>query len=116
MNSGRLGLAYPYAQKRTRAAPFVKVRLEILVTSEAGGRGTMRRNTASRGETSRVPPPVPAPTPPIDRAMLQLLSRWRCSDATTDAKEIDAAERDLAEFKRAMNANRSATSEPPLFP
>lgn len=37
-------------------------------------------------------------------AALELLARWRAEDATDDPKEIEAAERDLLEFKRGMNA------------
>jgi hypothetical protein len=44
----------------------------------------------------------------IDTATLDLLASWREADATDNPNEILAAERELAEFKRAMNQNRAA--------
>lgn len=59
------------------------------------------------------------PSPPvggIDTATLELLEGWRQQDATTDPEQIRAAEQEIAEFKKAMNENRSATGERKLFP
>ena len=62
------------------------------------------------------------PTPPqtqggsVDLATLELLASWRQQDATTDPEEVRAAERELAEFKKAMNENRALAGEPVLFP
>jgi len=52
----------------------------------------------------------------IDTVTLDLLTQWRCEDATDDPEKIRAAEQELAEFKRAMNENRTLSGEPPLFP
>jgi hypothetical protein len=66
-------------------------------------------------------PTVPPPAPPaanvaIDTATLDLLDGWRRQDATDNLEEIRAAERDLTEFKSAMNANRILAGEPILYP
>jgi hypothetical protein len=52
----------------------------------------------------------------IDTATLELLANWRVQDATTDPDRIRAAEPEIAEFKKAMNENRTAAGEPVLFP
>jgi hypothetical protein len=52
--------------------------------------------------------PQSSTTGSIDIATLELLAGWRLEDATDDPEEVRAAERELAEFKNAMNANRSA--------
>ena len=52
----------------------------------------------------------------IDTATLELLANWRRQDATDDPEEIRAAERDLAEFKGAMNRGRTLAGEPLLYP
>ena len=62
------------------------------------------------------------PTPPqtqdgsVDTATLELLASWRQQDATADPEQVRAAERELAEFKKAMNENRALAGEPVLFP
>ena len=62
------------------------------------------------------------PTPPqtqggsVDTATLELLASWRQQDATADPEQVRAAERELAEFKKAMNKNRALAGEPVLFP
>lgn len=67
---------------------------------------------------SEAVPPVPAPPNQgaVDTATLELLAKWRREDATENPEELRAAEQDLAEFKRAMNENRSSAGEPLLFP
>ena len=52
----------------------------------------------------------------VDTATLELLASWRQQDATADPEEVRAAERELAEFKKAMNENRALAGEPVLFP
>jgi len=52
----------------------------------------------------------------IDTATLELLANWRVQDATTDPEQIRAAERELADFKKAMNENRTVAGESVLFP
>lgn len=60
--------------------------------------------------------PKAPPCDPIDMATLELLASWRRQDATTDPDQIRRAEEEIAEFKRAMNENRTASAEPVLFP
>jgi hypothetical protein len=45
----------------------------------------------------------------------ELFAQWEREDATDDPAEIEAAERELAEFKAAINANRALTGERPVF-
>ena len=63
-------------------------------------------------------PPLPQPgaNAAIDTATLELLAKWRSEDATSDAEQLRTAERELAEFKKAMNENRAATGERILYP
>jgi hypothetical protein len=51
----------------------------------------------------------------IDIATLELLQSWRLQDATDNPEEIRTAEQELAEFKRAMNENRTLAGEPLLY-
>lgn len=51
----------------------------------------------------------------IDTATLELLAKWKAEDATTDPAAIRAAEREVAEFKKSMNASRAESAEPPVF-
>jgi hypothetical protein len=51
-----------------------------------------------------------------DSETLDLVTRWGREDATTDPEQILAAERDIADFKQAMNEARVATGEPLLYP
>ena len=55
-----------------------------------------------------------APTPVDNSATIALLEQWAREDATDDPTAIAAAERELAEFKAAMNANRPP--DRPVFP
>jgi len=77
----------------------------------------MKTHTPSSVTGGAVPPSadlLDLATP--DLATLELLLSWRREDATTDADQINAAERELAAFKRAMNENRVASAETLLFP
>ena len=47
-------------------------------------------------------------------ATIALLEKWALEDATNDPQAIAQAERDLAELKTALNANRPP--ERPAFP
>ena len=51
---------------------------------------------------------------PDNAATIALLERWAEADATDDPTAIAEAERDLAEFKASLNANRLA--DRPVFP
>jgi hypothetical protein len=63
-------------------------------------------------------PPLPQASSDgsIDTATLELLANWRIQDATTDPEQIRAAKQQLADFKKAMNKNRTVAGEPVLFP
>lgn len=61
-------------------------------------------------------PPPQAPGGAIDTATLELLAAWKAQDATTNPEQLRAAEQEVAEFKKAMNDNRTATGERVLFP
>lgn len=54
------------------------------------------------------------PEPMEDRTE-ELFAQWEAEDATDDPAEIEAAERELAEFKANMNANRALTGERPIY-
>src|SRR4051794_20061223 len=60
--------------------------------------------------------PVQAAVGAIDNATLELLAQWKAEDITKDPEAIRSAERELAEFKRAMNESRTESGEPLLFP
>jgi hypothetical protein len=47
-------------------------------------------------------------------ATIALLEQWAAEDATDDPATMEQAERELADFKAALNANRPA--DRPLFP
>ena len=59
-----------------------------------------------------------APPPPrsVDTATLDLLAAWKAEDATTDPEKLLEADKEIAEFKKAMNENRAATGARLLFP
>jgi hypothetical protein len=64
-------------------------------------------------ETNPMPPLAqPSNNNPIDTATLELFAKWRAEDATDDPEELRAAEKELAEFKKAMNENRAHAGEP----
>jgi hypothetical protein len=71
----------------------------------------MRRQTATRTGDSRH-----GHEEQVDSATIRLLASWRSQDATDDPAMIREADEGVAEFKRAMNENRTATAEPVLFP
>ena len=52
----------------------------------------------------------------VDIATLELLEAWRLQDATDDLEQLRAAERELTEFKKAMNESRTLAGEPLLYP
>jgi hypothetical protein len=56
-----------------------------------------------------LPPQVPSGS--VDTATLNLLAKWKAEDATQDPEAIKVAERELSEFKKALNANRSEFGE-----
>ena len=66
--------------------------------------------------TTTEPPPVPLVGVPlaigaIDPETLELLEAWAREDATDDPEKLKDAQRELDEFKKAMNENRATTGE-----
>jgi len=63
-------------------------------------------------------PTLPQSSAPgsIDTATLELLASWRAQDATDHPEDLRAAEQELADFKKAMNDNRTSSGEPRLYP
>jgi len=80
-------------------------------------------NPATKSETMLVPQ-VGGPLQPgqtgasgeVDTETLALLEGWAREDATDDPEKLLAAQKELDEFKRAMNENRAATGERILYP
>ena len=77
-------------------------------------------NQTSEPDQNEQARPLPASggsgKPDIDYALLELLERWEKEDATDDPEKILAAEKDLEEFKRAMNENRTSIGGMPIYP
>ncbi len=48
-------------------------------------------------------------------ALIALLQQWREEDNAMTEEEAEQADRDLAEFKANMNANRAVTGERPVY-
>ncbi len=61
-------------------------------------------------------PPLRLSGGSVDTATLELLAAWKAQDATADPDKIREADEEVAEFKKAMNANRAATGARLLFP
>jgi len=77
----------------------------------------MKHRTTSPGEASPAPPIVqPSANGSIDSATRENLARWRGEDATKNPEDVEIAEKQLAEFKKAMNENRTGSGEPFLYP
>jgi len=56
------------------------------------------------------------PNGSVDTATLELLAAWKAEDTTTDSELLREADQEVADFKKAMNANRAATGGRLLFP
>ncbi|MFN0100657.1 MAG: hypothetical protein ACKV2U_01065 [Bryobacteraceae bacterium] len=52
----------------------------------------------------------------IDTETLELLESWGLEDATDDPEKLKDAQKELDEFKKAMNENRAACGERILYP
>ena len=65
---------------------------------------------------SRDQPQFTSSVDPENDASIALLNSWLAEDATDDPSAIKAAEEDLAEFKRNMNAPRKEAGARLLFP
>lgn len=51
----------------------------------------------------------------VDTTTLELLRSWQQEDETSDPVQLKAAEKELAEFKKAVNDSRSSSGEPLLY-
>jgi hypothetical protein len=51
----------------------------------------------------------------MDTATLDLLASWRLEDSNPTPDQVQDAEEQLLEFKRAMNENRKAAGEGYLY-
>jgi hypothetical protein len=60
------------------------------------------------------PQRVPPPPAPDNSRTIALLEQWAREDASDDPAAVAEAERELAEFKAAFNANRAPDT--PVFP
>ena len=76
----------------------------------------MKHQTTSPGEAPMPPILQSSASESIDSATLDLLASWRIEDATKNPEDVQAAEKELAEFKKAMNDNRTGSGEPLLYP
>ena len=77
----------------------------------------MNRQAQLPNEVSTKPPLPPAQgRGAVDTATLDLLAAWRLEDATDNLDEIRAAERELSEFKKAMNETRTLAGALPIYP
>jgi hypothetical protein len=77
----------------------------------------MNRQTASPDQARPAPPiPQSSTNDPIDNATLELLASWRIEDAAKNQEDVQAAEKEIAEFKQSMNDNRSRSGESFLYP
>jgi len=76
----------------------------------------MTQQTKPTDSTS-TPPATQSPNNgAIDTATLELLASWQRQDATANPDELRAAEEELAEFKKAMNENRTLFGQPVVYP
>jgi hypothetical protein len=51
----------------------------------------------------------------VDTATLELLRSWQREDDTSDPAQLKAAEKELAEFRKAVNDARASSGEPLLY-
>ena len=77
----------------------------------------MKQQTTTT-EFSFVPPAGVSPlaTGAIDTETLEFLEAWAREDATDDPEKLRDAQKELEEFKKAMNENRAACGERILYP
>jgi hypothetical protein len=77
----------------------------------------MEHRTTSPSEAGLTPTIAqPSTNGSIDSATIELLAKWRREDATQNEEDVRAAEQDLAEFKKAMNENRTRSGAPLVYP
>lgn len=76
----------------------------------------MTQQTKPTDSTSTPPATPSSNNGVIDTATLELLASWQRQDATANPDELRAAEEELAEFKKAMNENRTLSGQPVVYP
>ncbi len=81
----------------------------------------MNKKGDEHHEAATEPSPVPVVGAPlatgaIDTETLELLEAWAREDATDDPEKLTDAQKELDEFKRAMNETRAACGERILYP
>ena len=76
----------------------------------------MKQQTTTTGLSLVPPVGAPLTTGAIDTETLELLEAWAREDATDDPEKLRDAQKELDEFKRAMNENRIACGERILYP
>jgi hypothetical protein len=76
----------------------------------------MTQQTKPTDSTSTPPATPSSNNGVIDTATLELRASWQRQDATANPDELRAAEEELAEFKKAMNENRTLSGQPVLYP
>ena len=76
----------------------------------------MKHQTTSQDEAPPAPLVQPSDNVSIDSVTLELLARWRVEDAKKNPEDVQAAEKELEEFKKAMNDSRTGSGEPLLYP
>jgi hypothetical protein len=76
----------------------------------------MKQQTTTTEPSVGPPIGVPLATGAIDTETLALLEAWAREDATDDPEKLKNAQKELDEFKKAMNENRAACGERILFP
>ena len=79
-------------------------------------RATTTDSAAVRPAAALLHPGATGASGEVDSETLALLEAWAREDATDDPETLRAARKELDEFKRAMNANRTATGERILYP
>ena len=52
----------------------------------------------------------------VDATTLELLASWQEEDATADPAQLQAAEEELIAFMKTLNAARTASGEPLVYP
>jgi hypothetical protein len=76
----------------------------------------MKQQTTTPEPSQVSPVGAPVAAGAIDTDTLELLEAWAREDATDDPEKLKAAQKELDEFKRAMNENRIACGARILYP
>lgn len=92
---------------------------EAWLSAEARQNGVLPSDWAQRVLEERAALSAPISLPPAidaeNAAALALLNQWIAEDATDDPEEIRKVDKEVAELKRNLNANRAETGERLVF-